>query len=55
MQDIEKNLTIKKNLLLDWLYRQKRDVSILEIDSFLKSYLQHAQKTKNKQNIQKTA
>ena len=40
-------VTIKKHLLLDWLYQQQREVPVTELLEFIKS--------QKKQNIKKSA
>jgi hypothetical protein len=33
-------ITIRKNLLLNWIYSQKQEIPVSEIELFIKSYIQ---------------
>ena len=40
MYSTTNKITIRKNLLLNWIYSQKQEIPISEIELFIKSYIQ---------------
>jgi len=40
MHSTTKKITIRKNLLLNWIYSQKQEIPVSEIEFFIKSYIQ---------------
>ena len=40
MHSTKNKITIRKNLLLNWIYSQKQEIPISDIELFIKSYIQ---------------
>ena len=41
MHSTEHKITIRKNLLLNWIYSQKQEIPVSEIELFIKSYIKN--------------
>jgi len=52
MLSTKHKITIRKNLLLNWIYSQKQEIPVSEIELFIKSYIQELDS--NPQKTQKT-
>lgn len=49
MHSTKNKITIRKNQLLNWIYSQKQEIPVSEIELFIKSYIQELDS-----NLQKT-
>ena len=52
MHSTKNKITIRKNLLLNWIYSQKQEIPVSDIELFIKSYIQELDS--NPQKVPKT-